>query len=186
MASYIVSETFWTRDWTSRESVYFVSTAWRKVIYCMGTGTSWHPWEFHQNEFIGCSDLGEVHQRHMSLEGLIVYLEATNRSKAVDHLQMFCEDADIEWPPATAAMDLYLQQKDQIQDKFIRWMSFRHHYKLLLTDSDGKTVLMVGGDGSLWHYGTKLAGPDPALAGATVYWDVKCQEEMDIIWRTTN
>lgn len=122
MVLYTVDPSFWDSDWSSRVgaySVYSYSAGGGSVFCAHSRGTS--SWQFEDADegFIAFKSDGSFYDsaRKLALDELIDYLESTGRSWAADYLQIFCEDAGIGWPP-DLAMELYLEQKDQIWNRF--------------------------------------------------------------------
>lgn len=121
MPNYKPPESFWYKDWSSRTKSYSVHAASRNVLCASEQG--YIPWVWNTSHcFIALYDYAGGRIRDIGLRELIAHLELGDRSWAVDRLQVFCWDAEVEWPPDADAMDLYLEQKDQICDSFCRRM----------------------------------------------------------------
>lgn len=118
---YCVPEAFWSRNKHPKNSVYVVHWAGiptsRTGPEVRGAGPP--SWWFTSatGTFSAFAPDGNFHRCLITLEELIDYLESTGRSEAVDNLQIFCEDASLDWPPALD-MDCYLASKDSIWDRF--------------------------------------------------------------------
>lgn len=118
MPAYTIPKSFWARDWSSRTKSYWAYSMGIPCVLC-AVASNRRPWHWDDGYFSAYDKNGALFAHAMELGPMITYLESTDRSWAVDNLQLFCEDAEIEWPP-DADMDLYLEQKDQIWDRFVQ------------------------------------------------------------------